>query len=81
MIDPEELARFDAVDRWVRERIARHGDVYGWGPVQVGEQPIAVILVDDQVDSITFPTEIDGVKIGVRFVPKPEMQGSDDVVT
>lgn len=62
--------RFREVERYYLERLRTRGDVYGWGAMATGLQPIARILADPLATEI--PDRIGGIAIVVTRVTPPE---------
>jgi hypothetical protein len=69
---------FAAVDEYARERVKTHGDLYGWAPLsELGEPPVAVLMVSDRSDLDSFPDKIGRVHIRLRPIRAPEPQSLD----
>lgn len=64
--------RFRGVEDYFLARRREQGDVYGWGVATVGARPTAQLIVDPTADLASFPIEIQGVRIALILLPKPE---------
>jgi hypothetical protein len=72
-IDPQD--DFAEVDEYARKRVETHGDVYGWAPLsELGEPPVAVLMVSYRSDPTSFPEKIGRVRIKLRPIRAPEPQ-------
>ena len=61
---------WEAVDQYVRFRIERCGDVYGWFRRDEAT-PSAVILTALHPSAEPFPSNIEGVHIELKPIPEP----------
>jgi hypothetical protein len=66
------LPDWDAVDRYVRERLVIRKDVYGWARSAEGNQPVALILASISSGPESFPELIGNVTVRVKHVGEPE---------
>jgi hypothetical protein len=62
---------WEAVDIYVKTRLASKRDVYGWAAMDTSSEPSALILVPESVEAESFPAEVGGVRIHLKRVAPP----------
>jgi hypothetical protein len=68
--DPRLLKIFRPVADYYRMRLAKKGDVYGWGYLSGPTNPTALLLADPTAEDI--PNKIGNVAIVVERIEAPE---------
>ena len=70
---------FAEVGAYALERLRTRGDVYGWGPLEGGDQPRALLLVAPDAAPDSFPEKIAGVRLVIEVAEPLELQAGTDV--
>ena len=67
---------FKAIDTYALERLKSRGDVFGWAPLESDKESRALLLIDKDTPIDSFPDSIAGVKLVLKSISRPEVQGS-----
>lgn len=65
---------FEAIECYVRERLAARHDVYGWAPIEDDTGKQALVLIAHDASARSFPRSINGISLVLRRIGAPEPQ-------